>query len=236
MPSSRDLPNPGIKSRSPALQVDSLPSEPPGKPSRMDTQHQKPFSPLKKSHWLCSGKRLCPPHSLAVRGQAYRWPAWTFPCRTLFLHECHRDEGTVRNSLTAVMLRISSWNPPVGLVKDMEHACVHAKPLWSCPTLCDPIDHSPPGSSVHGILQARMLEWLPFPPPGDLPNPGIELVSLTPPALADGFFTIREAPKDTQAPFLLSGFLNSSPTCFSSCLSRPAVMISRSALLSLCQW
>ena len=33
---------------------------------------------------------------------------------------------------------------------------------------------SPSGSSVHGILQARTLEWLPFPSPGDLPNPGIE--------------------------------------------------------------
>ena len=30
----------------------------------------------------------------------------------------------------------------------------------SCPTLCDPIDCSPPGSSVHGILQARILEWV----------------------------------------------------------------------------
>ena len=30
----------------------------------------------------------------------------------------------------------------------------------SCPTLCDPIDHSPPGPSVHGILQARVLEWV----------------------------------------------------------------------------
>ena len=30
----------------------------------------------------------------------------------------------------------------------------------SCPTLCDPVDCSPPGSSVHGILQARMLEWV----------------------------------------------------------------------------
>ena len=29
----------------------------------------------------------------------------------------------------------------------------------SCPTLCDPMDYSPPGSSVHGILQARVLEW-----------------------------------------------------------------------------
>ena len=44
----------------------------------------------------------------------------------------------------------------------------------SCLTLCDSVDWSPPGSSVHGILQARTLEWLPFPPPGDLPNPGIK--------------------------------------------------------------
>ena len=34
-----------------------------------------------------------------------------------------------------------------------------AKSLQSCPTLCDPIDGSPPGSSVHGICQARVLEW-----------------------------------------------------------------------------
>ena len=34
-----------------------------------------------------------------------------------------------------------------------------AKSLQSCPTLCDPIDGSPPGSSIHGIFQARVLEW-----------------------------------------------------------------------------
>ena len=34
-----------------------------------------------------------------------------------------------------------------------------AKSLQSCLTLCDPIDGSPPGSSVHGIFQARVLEW-----------------------------------------------------------------------------
>ena len=34
-----------------------------------------------------------------------------------------------------------------------------AKSLQSCPTLCDPIDGSPPGSPVPGILQARILEW-----------------------------------------------------------------------------
>ena len=42
------------------------------------------------------------------------------------------------------------------------------------PTLCDPMDYSPPGSFVHGILQARILEWLPFPTPEDLPNQGIK--------------------------------------------------------------
>ena len=36
------------------------------------------------------------------------------------------------------------------------------------------MDCSPPGSSLHGILQARILEWLPFPSPGDLPDPGTE--------------------------------------------------------------
>ena len=35
-----------------------------------------------------------------------------------------------------------------------------AKSLQSCPTLCDPIDGSPPGSSVHRILQARTLQWV----------------------------------------------------------------------------
>ena len=42
----------------------------------------------------------------------------------------------------------------------MLHAAAAAKSLQSCPTLCDPIDGSPPGSSVHGILQARTLEWV----------------------------------------------------------------------------
>ena len=43
-----------------------------------------------------------------------------------------------------------------------------------CLILCDLMDYSTPSSSFHGILQARILEWLPFPSPGDLPNPGME--------------------------------------------------------------
>ena len=40
------------------------------------------------------------------------------------------------------------------------NACIHAKSLQLCSTLSDPMDNSPPGSSVHGILQARVLEWV----------------------------------------------------------------------------
>ena len=40
---------------------------------------------------------------------------------------------------------------------------VHVKSLQSCLTLCDPMDCSPPGSSVHGFLQATILEWVAMP-------------------------------------------------------------------------
>ena len=50
----------------------------------------------------------------------------------------------------------------VNNVKSMEtlYAAAAAKLLQSCPTLCDPIDGSPPGSPIPGILQARTLEWV----------------------------------------------------------------------------
>ena len=53
-----------------------------------------------------------------------------------------------------------------------------------CPAGCHSEDCSPPGSPVHGISQARIWSGLPFPSPGNLPNPGIKPASL---ALA-GFF------------------------------------------------
>ena len=66
--------------------------------------------------------------------------------------------------------------------------CVHAKLLQPCLTLCDPMDCSLPVSSVQGILWARTLEWVAMPSSRDLPNPGIESVSLMYPSLAGGFF------------------------------------------------
>ena len=49
----------------------------------------------------------------------------------------------------------------------------------SCLTLCYPMDGSLSGSSVHGIFQARVLEWVAISSPGNLPNPGIEPRSVT---------------------------------------------------------
>ena len=66
---------------------------------------------------------------------------------------------------------------------------LHAKLLKSCPTLCDPVDCSPPGSSFRGILQAGIRSGLSYSLPGYLPNAGIKPTSLMSPALAGRFFT-----------------------------------------------
>ena len=67
--------------------------------------------------------------------------------------------------------------------------CACAKLFQLCPTLCDPVDRSLPGSTVHRILQARILESIVMPSSRDLPNQGMKPKSLTSPALADWFFT-----------------------------------------------
>ena len=114
-PSPRDLPDPGIESGSPALQVDSLLTELRGKP------------------WLC-----------------------VYSINVIFFHF------------------------PMGCV----YLCAQL-----CLILCDLMDCSPSGSSVHGIIQARILNRLPFPTQGDLPDAGIEPASLESLALAGRFFT-----------------------------------------------
>ena len=51
-------------------------------------------------------------------------------------------------------------HPLVNMQGKLIEDAAAAKPLQSCPTLCDPRDRSPPGSPVPGILQARTLEWV----------------------------------------------------------------------------
>ena len=64
---------------------------------------------------------------------------------------------------------------------------------------CDPMDCSLSGPSVHGILQARILEWLPFPSPGDLTEPGTEPASHA----FQGDFSTAETP--VLRPWVLRG-------------------------------
>ena len=66
---------------------------------------------------------------------------------------------------------------------------MQAKSLQLCLTLSDFIEYSQTSSSVHMILQARILEWVASLPPGDLPNMAIEPSSLTIPALVGRFST-----------------------------------------------
>ena len=70
--------------------------------------------------------------------------------------------------------------------------------------LHNPMECSLPGSSAHGILQAKILEWVAVSSSGDLPDPGIKLTSLMSPALAGGFFTTAPLGK----PHCLSGGLH----------------------------
>ena len=58
---------------------------------------------------------------------------------------------------------LAPWQREVGPFLDPSFrvmcVCMHARLLQLCPALCDSMDCSPPGSSVHGISQARILEW-----------------------------------------------------------------------------
>ena len=77
------------------------------------------------------------------------------------------------------------------VVSDSSHSPQNILLFWvgglvanSCPTICNPMDYSLPGSSVRGISQARILEWVAISSPGDLPNPGIKPRSLALKAVA----------------------------------------------------
>ena len=63
---------------------------------------------------------------------------------------------------TVVLFTAKRWKQPKFPSTDewINKMCVHAKSLQACPTHCNPLDCSPPGSSVHGTLQARILEWV----------------------------------------------------------------------------
>ena len=86
-----------------------------------------------------------------------------------------------------IELRSTPWFYQMCLLKQVL-LCVSSV-AHSFLALCDPMDCSLPGFPVHGISRQEYWSGLPFPPSGDLPNPGMKHTSLAFPALADGFFT-----------------------------------------------
>ena len=63
-------------------------------------------------------------------------------------------------NLPATSPRLNVLDPSLLAVPVTQPAAAAAESLQSCPTLCDPIDGSPPGSPIPGILQARILQWV----------------------------------------------------------------------------
>ena len=117
---------------------------------------------------LLSYIQLCDAMECSLPGQArvLQWVAISFSMgssqpghRTRLLH-CRRmlylnDQMKMFLPSLKLLLKTTFFTFPGAL-----YAAAAAKQLQSCPTLCDPIDGSPPGSSVPGILQARILEWV----------------------------------------------------------------------------
>ena len=100
-------------------------------------------------------------------------------CWVWDVHESISNANCLLHMLTACL-----FNPIM---------CTCAQWLQSCPALRDPMGL--PGSSVLGILQAKILEWVAMSSSKDLPNPGIEPVSPASPALqADFFFFFTAEP------------------------------------------
>ena len=128
-------------------------------------------------------------------GQQTMWSERLWSCTTTIATEI--DSWVDR---TGVHTRLVGWRGSLPPNQRWLHACsvIQSCPTWSvaqsCLTLCDPMDCSPPGSSVHGILQARRLEWVAISSSRGSSQPwGWTSVS----CVAGRFFTIwdtREAP------------------------------------------
>ena len=128
------------------------------------------------------------------------FPKWELSLSLWIIHNCE----VIKSSCSSRKNRLVNWESlniyflvfiilgsPVRAEWWVKAATIILFPVLMCTqsylTLCHPMDCSLPGSSVHGIFQARLMEWVAFPSPGDLPDPGMKPTSVTS-ALAGGFF------------------------------------------------
>ena len=84
---------------------------------------------------------------------------------------CSTHEAFVCLSLIFFFFFFYFVLPETFFTQSLSLKSIRAKSLQSCPTLCDPVDCSPPVSSVHGILQARTLQWVAVPSSGGASPP-----------------------------------------------------------------
>ena len=92
--------------------------------------------------------------------------------------------GTAKETVNKMKRQHNEWEKI--LENDITNVCSVTQP---CPTLLGPMNCSLSGSSVHGFPRQEYWNGLPYPFPGDLPNPRIEPMSPASPALAGRFFT-----------------------------------------------
>ena len=83
-----------------------------------------------------------------------------FPGQFSYLTRYEPRSGLWGGHKMAVLMFLSSMKKNLSQLLLQRSSAAAAKSLQLCPTLCDPIDGSPPGSHVPGILQARTLEWV----------------------------------------------------------------------------
>ena len=145
-PPPGDLPNPGIEPRSPTLQVDFLPSEPPGKPKNIGVGSlsllQGNFSTQKSNQGLL--------HCRQILDQL------SYPGSHIYIYVYVYTHTHIH----FIQLSIDRYVGCLHILIIVNNAAAVAKSLQSCLTLCNPIDGSPPGSSNPVTLQARTLEWV----------------------------------------------------------------------------
>ena len=109
--------------------------------------------------------------------------------------------------------------------------CVHAKLLQSSLTLFDPMDCSPPGSSVHGILQARILEWVAMPSSRGSSQPRNQNFVSCDSCIAGGFFTTEPPGKPVSSVQLSCSVMSDSLQPWTApCQASLSVTSSRSLL------
>ena len=113
--------------------------------------------------WKRERRTITGPFIQEAREDGQKWRQ-QLPPRNGFLKP-HRQKNEAGETLNSSILRL--WKPNWDIRMKASDVCDFceecAKSLQSCPTPCDPVDCSPPGSSVHGMLRAKILEWVAMP-------------------------------------------------------------------------